>query len=332
MNKLLLAYKVFQVKFLKKRIPLFVTIRVTNRCNFNCIYCDFNTLSGDDISEEELLKAITEIKRSGAFKIGFTGGEPLLREDIGRLVTYAKNIGLMTTMTTNGWHVKERIEDLKDLDVIILSLDGSRENHDKQRREGSFDRIMDAIHACNEKGITVLILTVLTKYNLNEVDYILDLANKYSCDAIFQPVEKRDFFSSGLENIAPSRDNLIPIIEKLITYKKEGRPIYDSIAYLQLLLQWPKCGDPSTCWAGKLSCIVNVDGTVRPCNNCTKKEMFPNGFEVGFSEAFRMMGKCYCSGCWTNCYQENNVVMELNPMTIRNALSRIKDFSTKNNT
>lgn len=246
-----------------------------------------------------------------------------MRGDIGELISYARHLGFITTLSTNGWFLNENLDKIKGLNVIILSLDGLEKVHDQQRKKGSFARVLEAADACNDLGINVFGLTVLTRYNLNQIDAILDLAAEHGFVQIFQPVEPRDFFRDDLATIYPDPADLINAISKLIMAKKKGACVYNSFAYLRFLESWPEYHKRINCWAGRISCVVNMDGTVVPCNNLTKDGYVLNGFDTGFERAFNEMRDYGCTGCWTNCYQENNCIMNLSPNAIVSAMYRL---------
>lgn len=83
------------------RIPLRVTQEVTSRCNLRCKYCEVEG-TGNELDTPTIKAMMREFKSSGTISWGFTGGEPLLLEDIGELVSYAKKLGFITSLITNG--------------------------------------------------------------------------------------------------------------------------------------------------------------------------------------------------------------------------------------
>lgn len=67
-----------------KKTPLSVTVNLTYRCNLNCIYCNVENLIGDEMSTGQIYGLIDQFYSSGCRRIGFAGGEPLVRKDIGK--------------------------------------------------------------------------------------------------------------------------------------------------------------------------------------------------------------------------------------------------------
>ena len=210
--------------FFKRRYPLSVTFLVTFRCNFKCSYCNVWQNRVQEMTTQEVFKMIDELSGLGLRRLGFNGGEPLLREDIGELIKYSRSQGIVTTLFTNGWLVKERIEQIKDLNVLLISLDGPAKVHDLQRQAGSFDRVIEAIEAARWHDLKVWTNTVISKHNIEYIDFILGLAKKYNFQCTFQPVY---FYSHSSEEnkinqLMPVPGQYQALIDKLIKLKKQG--------------------------------------------------------------------------------------------------------------
>lgn len=117
--------------------PLSVCFQVTKKCNLNCKYC----LSSSGIKEDyglptdEIKKIISDLGRIGVNRLDFTGGEPLMRKDLGELIDCAKENNINTIVTTNTLLLnKENIEALKKADLVQISIDGPEEVHNEQRQ------------------------------------------------------------------------------------------------------------------------------------------------------------------------------------------------------
>src|SRR5262245_53372526 len=110
-------------------------ISVTDRCNFRCTYCmpkdvfgqDYKFLSHDAVLRfEEIERLVRIFKGYGVEKIRLTGGEPLLRKGIEKLIAMLADVGgLELTLTTNGSALAQKAQALKDagLHRITVSLD-----------------------------------------------------------------------------------------------------------------------------------------------------------------------------------------------------------------
>lgn len=139
--------------------PRRLTIELTNICNLHCSYClrDEDALyhsPAEFLAPEFLEKVIVQAREvMGVTNLVFTGGEPTLHPQFGRLIEIGASHGLAIGFVTNGWHF-ERIwptvfTHRASMASIGFSLDGAtREAHDNWRGEGSFVRLVRAFARC----------------------------------------------------------------------------------------------------------------------------------------------------------------------------------------
>lgn len=220
-NKLNSGYSVLKSKITKKRIPLNVSLSVTNRCNLNCTYCGIYKRNQNELSKEQIFSLIDELSEMGNQRLGFWGGEPLLRNDIGELINYAKEKGIFTTLISNGHLVTQKINELKNLELLFLSLDGSEKNHDASKGKGSYEKVINAIKTSISNNIPVWTITVINKNNLNDIGFVLDLARKMGFLATFQVLYRDSQVTKDDSNILPTGDEYRSVINKLIEEKKK---------------------------------------------------------------------------------------------------------------
>lgn len=108
---------------IQMKMPNSVCWNITSRCNDNCLFCYRDRMS-QELDFERQRKIIQKIAESGIRKVTFAGGEPLLVKKIKELILYAKQCGLIVSMTTNGILLDpERLEFFtENLDWITFSL------------------------------------------------------------------------------------------------------------------------------------------------------------------------------------------------------------------
>lgn len=317
-------------------------LSVTNRCPSRCSYCNIPSREQKELTTDEVFSLIDQISRLGCQRLGLWGGEPLLRDDIGDIIDYAKNKGLFVTLDSNGYLLPRKIKMLKDLDHLILALDGPAKAHDLNREPGSFQKAMAAIEAASGK-IPFWTITVLTRYNLDSIDFILDRAREYGFLATFQLLHHNDRLARNQENLIPSPESYKRAIAKLILEKKNGTPIASSLNYLRYILHWPDYKTTTyshelkpvrnprrrwsrritsnginylKCWAGELYCNVDTDGSVYPCSLLIEKVKSLNFLEVGFKKAFEGLKQDSCKACLASCFTEYNYLYSLDIATI----------------
>jgi len=308
------------------RCPVNVMLAVTNRCNGRCAYCRIPTRSPEDLSTADTLRLIDEMKAAGTVRLGIWGGEPLLRDDIGNIVSHAARKGMYVTLDTNGLLWKDRCGDLKDLDHLMISIDGDRAGHEANRGAGTFDRTMEALEmASSDPGLKVWSLTVLTKNNLKEVDFILQTAERLKIRSSFQVLHHNDKLGKNHDELIPSNQEYRDVIRYLIRRKKEGGGrISSSTRYLNYLLKWddyanarrraPHCG--LRCKAGALYCNIDANGKVYACSLLADEAVALNAVEVGFKKAFDAIPELPCQGCTAACFTEYNYLYRLDPVCV----------------
>lgn len=112
-------------------LPLWLLAELTYRCPLQCPYCsnplDF-AKQGQELTTEQWFKVMQEAREMGAAQIGFSGGEPLVRQDLAELIAEARRLGFYTNLITSGIGLtKEKIIAFKEagLDHIQISFQAS---------------------------------------------------------------------------------------------------------------------------------------------------------------------------------------------------------------
>ena len=162
----------------------YLRLSVTDRCNLRCTYCmaeEMTFLPKQKIlSLEELRDAATAFVELGIRKIRLTGGEPLIRRDILKLVSSLSALpGLdELTMTTNGLLLPTMAQPLKDAGILRLniSIDSLKAERFKElTRVGDLSQVLDGIHAANAVGFDKIKLNAVILAGFND-DEVVDLA------------------------------------------------------------------------------------------------------------------------------------------------------------
>ena len=261
--------------------------------------------------------------------VSFTGGEPLLRKDIGKIIDYSKKKGLFTMLVTNGCLVSHKINDLKNLDILCVSLDGPRDLHDLHKGDGVFDQAVEAIKLAVDSGITTWSYTTVTKKNINHLDYMLDLAKKIGFSVSLNILMVTHLAKDGTEQFALTREEIRQLYEKLIKDKIAGRPVEQPLALLKYFHKTYATTNPKDykCWAGKLYGVVNPNGDLYPCAALVDKMKVPNVIkDGGFKKALYKMPDLNCQGCNFSCYTQKNMLFSLEPNMIKYV---IKNYAFK---
>jgi 12,18-didecarboxysiroheme deacetylase len=153
----------------------------TRRCNLKCIHCyadSENKAYPNELTYEEAQAMIRDLGEFGAPVLLFSGGEPLVREDIYDHAALAKELGIRPVISTNGTLITEKIaRRIKDIDFgyVGISLDGINERNDFFRgKEGAFEAAMRGFDNCVAVGQKCGLRLTLTRHNCQELNAIFD--------------------------------------------------------------------------------------------------------------------------------------------------------------
>lgn len=305
--------------------PINVMLSLMDRCSRRCDYCDIPSRGSAELSTTTLLGALREMAEAGVCRVGLWGGEPLLREDIGVLVSACKDLGLWTSMVSNGDLVRRRRDVVGQLDHLILSLDGERAAHDGQRGAGSHARVLGALETARELGVPTWTLTVLTRDNLQDVPATVERAARLGHKAAFQVLHHPPELDGGRGRaLAPLPGALRRALKQLLELREAGAPVANSRAQLRELLQWPDLSSSAPlqdtsrlpCLAGQLFVNVDTDGRVSPCSLLAGDQELPRLQERGFTGAVKALGAPPCNRCTATAFTEYNALFRLRPQVI----------------
>ena len=168
-----------------------VVWEMTSRCNLKCVHCHAfgGDTSSDELSKEEAIALIDQIASLDIRSLVFTGGEPLLREDLFDLIAYAKSIGFTVFIATNGTLItKEVAKLLREFDVgVVIGVDAMNpEIHDCIRGvEGAYDAVMQGIENCIAENLYLHLNIVASRPNFDEVEKIIDYGDKIGVYSYF---------------------------------------------------------------------------------------------------------------------------------------------------
>lgn len=169
-----LFHKYFRVLVLHDCPLRFMDIAVNYACNLNCRHCSATIMEKPGVpilSVEEYSRIAAGLRREGCLVFHFTGGEPLLRDDLEDIIRAFKSSHCGISVQTNGQLVtRERLLSLKraGMDILCVSIDsGIAEEHDSFRRmPGAFDKAVKAVGIAKELGLRVALSTCISHKNL----------------------------------------------------------------------------------------------------------------------------------------------------------------------
>jgi|SRR5208283_1595891 len=327
----LIIYRVFKLSK-----PLFIVLVTNNGCNLRCTYCygNYGERNTPDYSTKEFIKIVDELKELGTKLLTVHGGESLLRSDIGEILNYIKLKGFYTSLNTNGYLVPNKIDQIKIIDAVSISLDGSRESNDKNRGKGCFDKVEKAIEVFQKNNIPVNISVTLTKDNMNDMDFLAEYGLKKKCRIQYSILYNSDEIKNKSNNLVMNDSEIRQIVKKILDLKKQGYPIYYAENVFKTAIEWPfsyadrpfvrskkelpRNFKPIPCYHGILKYYIDANGRVLLCwdNNF---EDAPNIKKMGVAKAIKECHERYkdtCKYCSFLANNEQNSLMDLNPRNI----------------
>ncbi len=178
------------LQFSQDKRPV-VVWNMTQRCNLKCIHCYAHAKareSEDELTTTEGKALIDDLSSIGVPVLLFSGGEPMMREDLPELAGYAVGKGMRAVISTNGTLITpEAARELKEigLSYVGISLDGTRDINDRFRgMDGAFDAAMEGIRNASGAGIKVGLRFTINRFNADEVPALFDLLEEMNIPRI----------------------------------------------------------------------------------------------------------------------------------------------------
>lgn len=179
------------LQFSENKIPV-VVWNITKRCNLKCIHCYSDSVDKkyrDELTTSEAKGVIDDLAEFKVPVIIFSGGDPLLRDDIFEVANYAKSKGIRCALSTNGVLIdKYTARVIKDTGFayVGVSMDGIGEFNDRFRgMEGAYNMALKGIRNSRDMGVRTGLRLTLTKRNLGQLKEMFDLAEREGISRIY---------------------------------------------------------------------------------------------------------------------------------------------------
>ena len=252
--------------------PMWLLAELTYRCPLHCAFCynpvDYAT-NRNELSTEQWLDVLRQGRQLGAAQLGFSGGEPLLRDDLELLVAEGHRLGYYTNLITSGIGLTEqRIAAFKaaGLDHIQLSFqDSSKEMNDFLSSTRTFDLKARVARLIKQYDYPMVLNVVLHRYNLDHVERIIDMALEMGVE--YLELANTQYYGWGMVN----RAQLMPTREQLERAEAVVNACRERIgSRLRILFVVPDYFEarPKACmngW-GSVFLAVAADGAALPCH------------------------------------------------------------------
>ncbi|MFX1738240.1 pyrroloquinoline quinone biosynthesis protein PqqE [Paraburkholderia sp. A1RI_3L] len=252
--------------------PLWLLAELTYRCPLHCVFCS-NPVNyaahNRELNTAQWLDVLREARALGAAQLGFSGGEPLLRDDLEVLVAEARKLGFYTNLITSGIGLTEkRIGNLKaaGLDHIQLSFqDSTQELNDFLSSTRTFDLKRRVASLIKAHGFPMVLNCVLHRYNLPHVDRIIEMA--LAMGAEYLELANTQYYGWAKANQAqlmPTREQL----EEAEAVVQRYRETHGDLCKIFFVVPDYFERRPKRCMNGWGAVFLGVapDGTALPCH------------------------------------------------------------------
>jgi AdoMet-dependent heme synthase len=209
---------------------------ITRKCNYRCVGCNvWKEQDQHELSTEEVKKGMDILKDLGIVELVLSGGDPLIRDDIGEILDYASKL-FVTTVYDNGSMAAKKIDCLRNVDFVAISIDSLDEEKNDAIKAvpGALKNALNSVEILQKEGIKVVVTPTISQKNLYE---IVDITNHFTekgipvwyCLYSFDTsVDTRQLFRIGKANdefVITDKPAMINLCNQLIDMKKTNKKI-----------------------------------------------------------------------------------------------------------
>jgi MoaA/NifB/PqqE/SkfB family radical SAM enzyme len=295
--------------------PVLCNYYLTYRCNASCHFCDIWEKPSPYVGIKEVEENLHALKRLDVKVIDFTGGEPLLHRQLPDFLTMAKNMGFITTVTTNCLLYPKFAAYLRGkIDMLHFSLDyADAALHDQSRGVACFEFVMQSIELAKALGERPDILFTVMPDNLSHIERVyqeISLPNKLVL--ILNPVFEYN-------QVAQEQKLNIQQLQYLREWGKQ-KLVYLNDAFIQLRLDGGNQIANPVCKAGSSTIVISPENKLMvPCYHLGLKEFTIDGKleqvykDKEVQQLIALEGRMpACQSCTINCYMQPSFAVEVN--------------------
>jgi pyrroloquinoline quinone biosynthesis protein E len=252
-------------------MPLWLVLELTYKCPLKCPWCsnpvDFDRYR-NELTTEEWKDVLRQGRKLGSLQLGFTGGEPMLRNDLEELVEEADRLGYYTNLITSGVGLNtKRLRGLKKagLKQVQLSIQAcDQELNEKLVGVDVFAHKVEIARAIKAEGLPMVLNVPVSRYNIDQTEHLIDLAADLGVE--YLEFANLQYYNWALLN----RAELLPTREQLARSEAAVKAARERLGKrLTIFFVVPDYYDnrPKACmngW-GAIHLTIAPDGTALPC-------------------------------------------------------------------
>jgi MoaA/NifB/PqqE/SkfB family radical SAM enzyme len=296
-------------------------VNVTGRCNSRCSYCLAwrEDRTAGEPTLPELLHIVEQAAELGCKAVGFSGGEPLLRNDLEDIIRHVKGLGMYPVLVTNGVLLTEkRVHSLAEagLGSLSMSLDTLDADLYQTIRGIPLKHPMEnLVAAAALKPMPMGISVTVSARNVHSLDSLVAFAGEHGLLASFQLYADDVHLANADESQMPDWQALETAAECLIAMKEQGAPVTNTPEYLRSMAVFVRSGR----WLGLKRCLgpqreICVDealnlvtcwGMDRKIGSLRDADLITLWRSEAFDKARKELAGC--RRCLLSCHFENSL-------------------------
>jgi MoaA/NifB/PqqE/SkfB family radical SAM enzyme len=297
------------------RKPVLCNYYVTYRCNATCGFCDIWERPSPYVTVSSVEQNLRDLRQLGVKVIDFTGGEPLLHRQIDQLLTLAKGMGFITTLTTNALLYPKYADRLaRKVDMLHFSLDSPvKEEHDRSRGVACFDAVMQSIQIAGTLNERPDVLFTVFEHNIHQIRQVWEeICLPNNLVLILNPVfDYKDVRTGGRLSEAT--------LNELLAWGKR-RNVYLNAGFVALRRDGGNRTQQPVCKAASSTLVISPENKlVLPCYHLGLEEipiegnLYPLYLSDQVQQLVALEGRLpACEGCAINCYMQPSFAVEMN--------------------
>ncbi len=293
--------------------PVLCNYYVTYRCNAKCSFCDIWERPSPYITIENVEQNLYALKKLGVKVIDFTGGEPLLHQQIAEFFTLAKKLKFITTLTTNALLYPKYADRLRGkVDMLHFSLDSpNKEEHDKSRGVACYDTLIKSIAIAKSCGERPDIIFTVHENNVHQIQQVYDEISKpNNLMLLLNPMFEYKSVGNELNKAT------------LTELRKWGKKkqVYLNRGFVKLREEGGNQISSPVCKAMSTTVVISPENKmIMPCYHLGLEEISiqDNLYELRSSNQVKaQIAKegmhLKCQGCTVNCYMQPSFTTNVN--------------------
>ncbi len=253
--------------------PRWLLAELSYKCPLQCPYCS-NPLDyaqyTEELATEDWKRVLTQARKMGAVQLGFSGGEPLTRQDLPELVRHARELGYYSNLITSGYGLEEdKIVQLKEagLDHIQVSIQAStQELNDHLAGTASYQHKQEVAKLVKKHGYPMVLCVVIHRENIHQMQQILEMAESLGAD--YLELANTQYYGWAHLN----RDLLLPTKEQFEEAEKIAQAFKKKVeGGMKIYYVIPDFYEdrPKACMNGWGTTFLTIapDGVALPCHS-----------------------------------------------------------------